>query len=203
MVAAKQYKVIGTRPIRHDGTDKVTGRAQYGADIRLTGMLFGRVKRSPHAHAIIKKIDASKALALPGVKAVITNADFPRPPAGVGITDEGPPQPWRFQVQNFLAEKKVLYRGHAVAAVAATDAHIAEDALALIEVEYEVLPPVMDVREAMQRERADPARGPVHQGHRAARRRAGQGRATSPRTRRSSAATSSQGLRRGRRRPRA
>ena len=67
MVATKEYKVIGTRPIRHDGTDKVTGRAQYGADIRLTGMLFGRVKRSPHAHAIIKSIDASKALALPGV----------------------------------------------------------------------------------------------------------------------------------------
>ena len=82
MVASKEYKVIGTRPIRHDGTDKVTGRAQYGADIRLTGMLFGRVKRSPHAHAIIKKIDFSKALALPGVKAVITNADFPRAAGG-------------------------------------------------------------------------------------------------------------------------
>ena len=126
MVAEKQYKVIGTRPIRHDGTDKVTGRAQYGADVHMTGMLFARVKRSPHAHAIIKKIDASKALALPGVKAVITNADFPRPPEGAGATDEGPPQPWRFQVQNFMAEKKALYRGHAVAAVAATDVHIAE-----------------------------------------------------------------------------
>jgi xanthine dehydrogenase molybdenum-binding subunit len=149
MVATKEYKVIGTRPIRHDGTDKVTGRAQYGADINLTGMLFGRVKRSPHAHAIIKKIDASKALALPGVKAVITHQDFPPPPAGVGISGEGPPQPWRFQVEQFLANKKALYRGHAVAAVAATDAHIAEDALALIDVEYEVLPPVLDVREAM------------------------------------------------------
>jgi xanthine dehydrogenase molybdenum-binding subunit len=149
MVATKEYKVIGTRPIRHDGTDKVTGRAQYGADINLTGMLFGRVKRSPHAHAVIKKIDASKALALPGVKAVITHQDFPPPPAGVGISGEGPPQPWRFQVEQFLANKKALYRGHAVAAVAATDAHIAEDALALIDVEYEVLPPVLDVREAM------------------------------------------------------
>jgi xanthine dehydrogenase molybdenum-binding subunit len=149
MVATKEYKVIGTRPIRHDGTDKVTGRAQYGADIRLTGMLFARVKRSPHAHAIIKSIDASKALALPGVKGVITNADFPRPPEGVGVSGEGPPQPWRFQVENFMANKKALYRGHAVAAVAATDPHIAEDALALIDVEYEVLPPVLDVREAM------------------------------------------------------
>ena len=60
MVAAKEYKVVGTRPIRPDGTDKVTGRAQYGADIRLTGMLYGQVKRSPHAHAVIKKIDASR-----------------------------------------------------------------------------------------------------------------------------------------------
>lgn len=149
MVATKEYKVIGTRPIRHDGTDKVTGRAQYGSDIRLTGMLYARVKRSPHAHAIIKKIDVSRALALPGVKAVITNADFPRPPEGVGVSGEGPPQPWRFQVENLMADKKALYRGHAIAAVAATDLHIAEDALALIDVEYEVLPPVLDVREAM------------------------------------------------------
>jgi CO/xanthine dehydrogenase Mo-binding subunit len=149
MVATKEYKVIGTRPIRHDGADKVTGRAQYGADIRLTGMLYARVKRSPHAHAIIKSIDASKALALPGVKAVITHQDFPRPPEGVGVSGEGAPQPWRFQVENFLANKKALYRGHAIAAVAATDLHIAEDALNLIEVEYEVLPPVLDVREAM------------------------------------------------------
>ncbi|HEX5369597.1 MAG TPA: xanthine dehydrogenase family protein molybdopterin-binding subunit [Dehalococcoidia bacterium] len=149
MVATKEYKVIGTRPIRHDGTDKVTGRAQYGADIKLAGMLYARVKRSPHAHAIIKSIDASKALALPGVKAVVTHADFPPPPGGVGVSGEGAPQPWRFQVENFLANKKALYRGHAIAAVAAIDAHIAEDALALIDVEYEVLPPVLDVREAM------------------------------------------------------
>ena len=150
MVATKEeYRVIGTRPIRHDGTDKVTGRAQYGADIHLAGMLYARVKRSPHAHAIIKKIDASRALALPGVKAVITHQDFPPPPQGVGVSGEGPPQPWRFQVENYLANKKALYRGHAIAAVAATDAHIAEDALALIDVEYEVLPPVLDVREAM------------------------------------------------------
>src|SRR5437867_440450 len=81
------YKVIGTRPVRPDGTDKVTGRAQYGADIHLTGMLFGRVKRSPHAHAVIKSIDASRALALPGVRAVVTHADFPR--AGHGVADIG------------------------------------------------------------------------------------------------------------------
>jgi CO/xanthine dehydrogenase Mo-binding subunit len=145
----KQYKVIGTRPIRHDGTDKVTGRAQYGADIRLTGMLYGRVKRSPHAHAIIKNIDASKALALPGVRAVVTAADFPPAGEGVAQVGEGAAQSLRFTVDNYLAGKKALYKGHAVAAVAATDPHIAEDALDLIEVEYEVLPAVIDVREAM------------------------------------------------------
>ena len=73
----KPYRVVGTRPVRPDGLDKVTGRAVSGADVRLAGLLSGRVKRSPHAHAFIKSIDASKALALPGVHAVITNADFP------------------------------------------------------------------------------------------------------------------------------
>jgi CO/xanthine dehydrogenase Mo-binding subunit len=149
VVATRQYRVIGTRPIRHDGTDKVTGRAQYGADIRLTGMLFGRVKRSPHAHAVIKSIDASKALRLPGVKAVVTAADFPPVGEGTASIGEGAVQSLRFVLDNFLASKKALYRGHAVAAVCATDPHIAEDALDLIDVEYEVLPPVVDVREAM------------------------------------------------------
>ena len=73
------YKVIGTRPIRHDGTDKVTGRALYGADIRLPGMLYGAVLRSPHAHARILSIDTSQAETLPGVRAVVTAADLPRP----------------------------------------------------------------------------------------------------------------------------
>ena len=149
MVATKDYKVIGTRPIRPDGTDKVTGRAQYGGDVRLPGMLFGRVKRSPHAHAVIKKIDASKALALPGVKAVITAADFPEPPEGLAQVGEGPPVSLRFLLDNYIASKKALYQGHAIAAVCANDVHTAEDALDLIEVEYEVLPPVLDVREAM------------------------------------------------------
>jgi xanthine dehydrogenase molybdenum-binding subunit len=149
MVATNEYKVVGTRPIRPDGTDKVTGRAQYGADVRLTGMLWGKVKRSPHAHAIIKKIDASKALALPGVKAVITRADFPHVPPEIVETDEAGYTPLPWVVDRIMAGEKALFRGHAVAAVAATDAHIAEDALALIDVEYEVLPSVTDVREAM------------------------------------------------------
>src|SRR5690242_9683855 len=148
MVASKEYKVIGTRPIRPDGADKVTGRAQYGADLHLAGMLMGRVKRSPHAHAIIKKIDTSKAEKLPGVKAVITAKDFPLDPETLTNVNEGLTN-LRAAQENFLAVNKVLYVGHPVAAVAATDMHIAEDALELIDVEYEVLPPVLDVREAM------------------------------------------------------
>jgi xanthine dehydrogenase molybdenum-binding subunit len=137
------YRIIGTRPIRPDGTDKVTGRAAYAADTNMEGLLFGRLLRSPHAHANIRSIDASKALALPGVRAVITHADFPDIKMGETSADAK-----RLQ-DNVLASDKVLYHGHAVAAVAATDPHIAEDALALIEVDYEVLTPVTDVREAM------------------------------------------------------
>ena len=142
------YKVVGTRPIRPDGTDKVTGRAEYGADVHINGMLFGAVLRSPHAHARIKRIDTSKAEALPGVFAVATNADFPRVASGNLNLGEGTANPM-WLVDNLLAGEKALYHGHAIAAVAASDQHIAEDALALIEVEYEVLPAVVDVREAM------------------------------------------------------
>src|SRR5579883_1014537 len=71
------FTVIGTRPVRHDGVEKVTGRAKYGADYTLPGMIYGKVLRSPHAHARIKSINYDKALALPGVFAVITGADFP------------------------------------------------------------------------------------------------------------------------------
>ncbi len=75
-------KVVGTRPIRPDGVDKVIGRAAFGADMVMPGMLWGRIKRSPHAHARIVSINAAKALALPGVKAVVTSADFPADPVG-------------------------------------------------------------------------------------------------------------------------
>ncbi|MGE3857313.1 MAG: xanthine dehydrogenase family protein molybdopterin-binding subunit, partial [Dehalococcoidia bacterium] len=142
------YKVVGTRPIRPDGTDKVTGRATYGADLNMEGMLYGAILRSPHAHARIKRIDTSKAEALPGVFAVATNADFPRVEASTMSIGEGTANPvWL--IDNLLAGEKVLYHGHAIAAVAAVDQHTAEDACALIEVEYEVLPAVVDVREAM------------------------------------------------------
>ena len=148
-MASTSYKVIGTRPIRHDGTDKVTGRAQYGADIQLSGMLFGDILRSPHAHARIKSIDTSQAENYPGVRAVVTCADLPEPEQKVADLGEGDVNLYHL-CQNVLARQKVLYKGHAVAAVAADDNHIAQEAIQQINVEYEVLPPVLDVLEAME-----------------------------------------------------
>ena len=141
-------KVVGTRPIRPDGVDKVTGRANFGADMVMPGMLWGKIKRSPHAHARIVAIDAEKAMALPGVKAVITRADFPDVTPDRAFIGAAPAN-LRDLSRNCIAKGKALYEGHAVAAVAATSAQIAEQALDLIEVEYEVLPHVMDVEAAM------------------------------------------------------
>jgi CO/xanthine dehydrogenase Mo-binding subunit len=145
----KPYKVIGTRPIRHDGVDKVTGRAKYGADVHLTGLLAGVVLRSPHAHARIRSIDVSQALALAGVRAVVTHKDLREPGSRVVELGEGAVN-LRHLSNNILAADKVLYKGHAVAAVAADSVHIAEEAAALIKVDYEVLPPVLEVQAAMQ-----------------------------------------------------
>src|SRR5262245_28847857 len=83
------YTVIGTRPVRHDGLDKVTGRALYGADVRLAGQLHGRILRSPHAHARVRRIDTAKAAALPGVEAVATSADLPDPGRRIAELGEG------------------------------------------------------------------------------------------------------------------
>jgi xanthine dehydrogenase molybdenum-binding subunit len=143
------FKVIGTRPVRHDGVDKVTGRAKYGADYSFPGMLHGKVLRSPHAHANIKSINTEKARALPGVKAVITADDWPKLSDKVEQGGEGPVNLAHLSL-NLLARDKVLYDGHAVAAVAAISAHIADEALRLIEVESEILPPVMVVEDAMK-----------------------------------------------------
>ena len=143
------YKVIGTRPIRHDGTDKVTGRAIYGADVYMAGTLHGKVLRSPHAHARIRSIDTSRALKLDGVKAVVTSKDLPELADKIADLGEGAVN-LKFLGDNVLAGEKVLYKGHAVAAVAAVNAHVAEEALSLIDVDYEVLPPVMDVQKAME-----------------------------------------------------
>ncbi|QDT19529.1 xanthine dehydrogenase family protein molybdopterin-binding subunit [Gimesia chilikensis] len=146
---APKYKVIGTRPIRHDGADKVTGRALYGADIKVKGMIYGAIHRSPHAHAVIKSVDTSKAEALPGVRAVATSADMPEPGDKIAELGEGAVNLNHLSSNN-LARTKVLYKGHPIAAVAADNIHIAQEAASLIEVEYEVLPPVMDVLKAME-----------------------------------------------------
>src|SRR5216683_3544113 len=142
------YKVIGTRPIRHDGVDKVMGRAKYGADYSFPGMLHGKVLRSPHAHAKIKSINVEKARKLPGVKAIVTGKDLPELASRMEQVGELAINP-HYLSYNILAKAKVLYNGHAIAAVAATNPHIAEEALDLIEVEYDVLPPVMSVDDAM------------------------------------------------------
>ncbi|MCI0795358.1 MAG: xanthine dehydrogenase family protein molybdopterin-binding subunit [Chloroflexi bacterium] len=136
------YSVVGTRPIRPDGTDKVTGRALYGADFDTSGLLHGKVLRSPHAHAKIRSIDTSKAEALQGVLAVITGKDMPH--------DADESDTTKYSRDNMLAGDKVLYKGHAVAAVAAANPHVAEEALALIDVDYEVLTPVLTAPEGMK-----------------------------------------------------
>jgi CO/xanthine dehydrogenase Mo-binding subunit len=145
----KQFKWIGTRPIRPDGVPKVTGRAQYGADYNQSGMLWGKILRSPHAHARIRGIDTSKAAALKGVKAVMTSADLPEQKFDY-IGPERVAQNFWHITRNIMAREKVLYEGHAVAAVAAISQEIADEAIRLIEVDYEVLPHVIDVDEAMK-----------------------------------------------------
>src|SRR5450755_669250 len=125
---ARKLKVVGTRPLRPDGLDKVTGRARFGADATMPGMLIGRVLRSPHAHARIRSIDVKAALKLPGVKAIVTREDFKEPTADLRDV-------WR----NIMAREKALYDGHAVAAVAAVSASVARKALSLIKVDYQVL----------------------------------------------------------------
>src|SRR5213594_4890922 len=149
MAETNGHTYVGTRTIRPDGVDKVTGRARFGADFDLPGQLIGRVLRSPHAHARIVSIDVSKAAALPGVKAIVTRDDFADQssefvPAGEMMMN------YKDVVRNVMAREKALYEGHAVAAVAATSVAIARRALKLIEVKYEVLPHVIDVEEAMR-----------------------------------------------------
>ncbi|MCH9039167.1 MAG: xanthine dehydrogenase family protein molybdopterin-binding subunit, partial [Chloroflexi bacterium] len=150
VLSNKEFNVVGTRPIRHDGYDKVTGKALYGADMNLPGMLHGKVLRSPHAHANIKSIDTSKAEAHPEVRAVITSADFPSLPNESQVLTAGLPVNVKFLSNNILAADKVLYKGHPVAAVVAGSVHAAEEALELIDVEYEVLPAVTNVEDALK-----------------------------------------------------
>jgi xanthine dehydrogenase molybdenum-binding subunit len=147
---SQTFRVIGRRTPKVDALDKVTGRAQFGADVTLPRMLVGKVLRSPYAHARIKRIDTSKAAALPGVKVIITGNDLPKltlgaaGPGGVATARE------YYVSHEILARDKVLFHGHIVAAVAAMSREIAEAAVDLIEVEYEVLPHVTDPVAAMQ-----------------------------------------------------
>jgi CO/xanthine dehydrogenase Mo-binding subunit len=147
---SKDYKVIGTSPIRHDGYDKVTGKALFGADMNLPAMLHAKVLRSPHAHAIIKSIDTSRAEAHPGVMAVVTSGDFVlHEDKSILLSSGGIPQNMFQRSSNCLARGIVYYKGHAIAAVAADNIHAAEAAAALIDIEYEVLPAVTSVESAL------------------------------------------------------
>src|SRR5262245_7934810 len=150
--SSRSFRIIGRRTPKVDALDKVTGRAQFGADVALPRTLVGKVLRSPHAHARITRIDTSKAAALSGVKAVITGHDLPK--ITLGVSGPGGVATAReyYVSREILARDKVLFHGHAVAAVAAISHEIAEAALDLIEVEYEVLPHVTEPVAAMQPE---------------------------------------------------
>ena len=147
-MSARQFTYVGTRPIRHDGADKVTGRANFGADFSLPGMLHGAVVRSPHAHARIVSIDTSAAEALAGVKAVVTGRDFPKTDKKVWLGGEGALDLGDMG-ENLMARDKVLYHGHAVAAVAATSLALAREAVQHIRVVYEPLEPAMSLARAL------------------------------------------------------
>ena len=134
VLSNKSFNTVGSRPIRPDGSDKVTGIARYGADVFPSNYIHGKILRSPHAHAKIKSINLKQAEKLPGVIAVVTNKDFPD---SVDISD-------KYLRNNSLAKDKVLYVGHAIAGVAAINPHIADEAINLIDVEYEILDPVLD-----------------------------------------------------------
>jgi CO/xanthine dehydrogenase Mo-binding subunit len=144
----RAFRIVGTRPVRPDGVEKVTGKAIYGPDFQVANMLHGAILRSPHAHARIRSIDTKKAEALSGVKAVITGADFPTTEHMIMAVGESSSDLVHL-ARNCMAHDKVLYDGHAVAAVAATSDEIAREALALIEVDYEVLPHVLGIEEAL------------------------------------------------------
>jgi len=149
IISEKEFKVVGTRPVRHDGADKVTGRARYSADSHPTGYLHGKILRSPHSHARIRSIDVSRAISHPGVKSVVTSADLPEVSAEIADLEEGAAVNYGFYSRNVLAREKALYRGHAVAAVAAISQHVAEEAAELISVDYEVLPAVLNATDAL------------------------------------------------------
>ena len=152
VLSTKEFDVVGKRPIRPDGHDKVTGKAHYGADYYPTGLLHGKVLRSPHAHARIKSVNTGKAEALAGVLAVVTTKDFGPTDPDETVTDSMGTHNLKKQRDGIMAGEKVLFKGHPIAGVAAISPHVAEEALKLIEVDYEVLPPVVTAPEAMKKD---------------------------------------------------
>ena len=146
---APALEVIGKRLPRVDARERVTGQAIYPADLALPGTVHAKLLRSPHAHARIARIDTSRAAALKGVLAIVTAADFPELPVGATIPmGETGYDMWMVAQLN-MARHKVHWVGQPVAGVAAVDVHVAEAALALIEVDYEPLAPVLDIAAAM------------------------------------------------------
>ena len=146
----REYKVVGTRSIRHDGMDKVMGKARFGADIvSLPGMIYGKVLRSPHAHAVIRSIDTSKAEAHPEVRAIALNSDLAVVGDEMAELGEETYTALKYVKDKILASDKALFKGHPIAALAASSPHLAEELLSLIEVDYEVLPSVTNVEDAM------------------------------------------------------
>jgi len=147
--AKTEFTHVGTRPIRPDGLDKVTGRARYGADMNLPGMIYGHIVRSPHAHARILDIDFSAACKLPGVLATMSAEDLPEPG-----DKKVPGGEVELAVKTFspvvMARGKAVYHGQAVAAVAATSPELAAAAAGLVKVNYEVLPHVLDMHAALR-----------------------------------------------------
>ncbi len=141
MSEAQDLHYIGTRPVRPDGVEKVTGKANYGADENRPGLIHGVVVRSPHAHARVTGINAGPALEMDGVFAVITAADFPSRD-GISVGRK------RF-FENIIASDKVLYQGQPVAAIAASTLELAKAAAEQLQIDYEPLPAVFDMREAL------------------------------------------------------
>jgi CO/xanthine dehydrogenase Mo-binding subunit len=150
MSAVKEHRYLGNPASKVDGLDKVTGTSQFGADLMLPAMIYGKILRSPHAHARIKNIDIGKAAGRPGVMAVITGADFPDLPRGTLACVGRRTFEMSYLSRVIMAREKVHFHGQPVAAVAARTLQEAEDALAFIEVEYEPLPAVLDPDEAMK-----------------------------------------------------
>ena len=148
MNAYQEFRMIGSRPVRPDGLDKVTGRARYGADLNMQGQLYGHVVRSPHAHAVIKSIDCSKALAMEGVLAVMTGDDLVKPGNEMLGSGEGA-MALKDVVPMVMSQGKVLFHSQAVAAVAATSPELAAEAAQVVEVMYDVLPAVTDLHKAL------------------------------------------------------